>query len=276
MAEIARLRIYPLKGLDATELDAVEVTEAGLLAGDREYAICEPDAVPIEDQQGILRDAINGKQSDRLHELRTAFDPETEEFVVRVRDRDETRRFDLGSGAGRDAAGEYFGDFFERELTIQRRQEGFVDRPGLGPSVISTATLEAVASWFEELTVEGARRRLRANVEIGGVPAFWEDRFLGAGAPAFEAGGVRFEGGEPCARCVVPQRDPDTGEPLPEFRERFVERREATLPEWVDPDAFDHYYSVMLIARIPGPSRGRTLAVGDGVSVVEYTGRRNG
>jgi len=269
MAVIERLRIYPLKGLDATELDAVAVTGTGLLAGDREYAMCDPAAVPIEDQSDILRDAINGKQSDRLHELRTAFDPETQELVVRARERGETREFDLGSEAGRVAAGEWFGDFFGRELTVRRRRKSFVDRPALGPSVISTATLEEVASWFEELTVEGARRRLRANVEVGGVPAFWEDRFLGSDAPAFEAGGTRFEGAEACARCVVPQRDPDTGDPLPEFQKRFVERREATLPECVDPDVLDHYYSVMLIARIPGPSRGRTLAVGDDVSIVE-------
>jgi len=269
MAEIERLRIYPVKGLEATELDAVEVTGAGLLAGDREYAICDPEAVPIEDQEGILRDAINGKQSDRLHELETTFDPETEEFAVRRRDGGEQRRFALGAESGRAVASDYFGDFFGQDVTVRRRRESFVDRPDLGPSVISTATLEEVASWFEEMTVDGARRRLRANVEVGGVPAFWEDRFLGSDAPAFEAGGVRFEGAQACVRCVVPQRDPETGEPIPEFQQRFVERREATLPEWVDPDALDHHYSVMLIARVPESSRGRTLAVGDDVRTVE-------
>jgi len=121
----------------------------------------------------------------------------------------------------------------------------------MGPSVISTATLRTVADWFDELTVEGVRRRLRANVEVGGVEPFWEDRFVGADAPAFEVGGVRFEGVTPCGRCVVPQRDPDTGDPTPGFREQFVRRREETFPDWADADAFDHYYSLMLIARVP-------------------------
>lgn len=116
------------------------------------------------------------------------------------------------------------------------------------------------------MTVESARRRLRANVEVSGVPAFWEDRFVGD-APDFEVGDVRFEGVTPCGRCVVPARDPDTGEALPEFRERFVEMRAETLPGFVDPEAFDHRYSVMILARVPEASRRPTLRVGDEVRV---------
>jgi uncharacterized protein YcbX len=79
----------------------------------------------------------------------------------------------------------------KRELSRCRIDDalGFVDRRDMRPSVISTATIETVASWFDGLTVEGTRRRLRANVEVSGVPAFWEDRFVGAGAPSFEADG---------------------------------------------------------------------------------------
>ncbi|OYR84347.1 molybdenum cofactor biosysynthesis protein, partial [Halorubrum sp. E3] len=57
------------------------------------------------------------------------------------------------------------------------------------------------------------------------------------------------------------------GEPTPEFRERFVRRREETFPEWADEDAFDHYYTVMTIARIAERDRGQTLRVGDEVTV---------
>ena len=139
-----------------------------------------------------------------------------------------------------------------------------MNRPG--PRVVET--LETIASWFDSVTVESARRRLRANVEISGVPAFWEDRFVGDGAPAFEVGGVRFEGVTPCGRCIVPQRDPDTGTRTAEFRERFVRKREETFPEWADGDVFDHFYSVMTIARVPESDRGRAIGVGDGVRVI--------
>jgi len=151
-------------------------------------------------------------------------------------------------------------------VTLRRDTSlGFVDRREMGPSVVSTATLEAVASWFEEMTVEDARRRLRANVEISGVPAFWEDRFVGEDAPGFEVGVVPLEGVTPCGRCVVPQRDPDTGEPIEEFQKRFVTRRRETFPEWADTDAFDHFYSLMVITRVPESDRNRSIAVGDPV-----------
>jgi hypothetical protein len=156
-------------------------------------------------------------------------------------------------------------------MDLSLRQDsslGYVDRREMGPSVVSTATLEAVASWFDGMTVHSARRRLRANLEISGVPAFWEDRFVGETASAFEVGDVRFEGLTPCGRCVVPERDPDTGEPIPEFRERFVEMRQKTFPAWADDDAFDHHYALMIITRIPDSHRGCTLRVGDSVDGV--------
>jgi uncharacterized protein YcbX len=52
----------------------------------------------------------------------------------------------------------------------------------------------------------------------------------------------------PCGRCIVPQRNPDIGEPIQEFRELFLRKRRETAPDWADEEAFDHYYSVMIIA----------------------------
>jgi uncharacterized protein YcbX len=278
MAHIERLRCYPVKGLGGMSIESGRITEAGTLAGDREYAMCDPTAGPIETSEAIHTLAYNGKQTARVHDLRTAFDPETDTLTVESTADDGSRTFDLGTDAGRHAAGEWFGDVVGDDVEFRRREPpAFVDRPDAGPSVISTATLEDVASWFDGMTVEGARRRLRANVEVGGVPAFWEDRFVGPDAPAFVVdgadGAVRFEGDDPCARCVVPSRDPETGDPLPDFRERFVERREATFPAWADPDAFPHHYTVMLISRVPEADRGRTVAAGDRVRVAAPDGR---
>ncbi len=252
MARLERLRVFPVKGLDGTELEAATVLEGGTLEYDREFALFDADG-----------DVVNGKRTDGVHDLDTEFDPDSYELTVTAPE--EGRRFDLETE--RDRAARWFGEFFGEDLELRRdRSLGFVDRRGMGPSVVSTATLEAIASWFEGLTVEGVRRRLRANVEVSGVPAFWEDRFLGDGASTFEVGGVTFEGVTPCGRCVVPQRDPATGEPLPEFRERFVRNREETFPDWADPDAFDHYYTVMVITRVPKRDRGETLETGAPVS----------
>jgi hypothetical protein len=256
MAQIERLRVFPVKGLDGVDVGATEVTEGGTLTRDREFAFFDDDGA-----------VVNGKRTDRVHALTHRYDPASNELTVEAPGRD-TRTFDLEGD--RETAERWFGDFFDAELTLERDGAlGFVDRRGMGPSVVSTATLEAVASWFEEMTVESARRRLRANVEVSGVPAFWEDRFVAEDGPAFRAGGVRFEGVTPCGRCVVPQRDPDTGDAIPEFRERFVEKRRATLPDWTPEAAFDHYYSVMILTRVPEADRGGRLAVGDPVDPIE-------
>jgi len=251
MGTIERITVYPVKGLDGMDCEAAAVTPGGTLAHDREFALFDDDG-----------DVMNGKRTDRVHDLNTSFDPATTELTVAF---DGTReQFDLASE--RERAAKWFSTAFGVDLTLDRdRALGYVDRRDMGPSVISTATLREVASWFDAVTVEGARRRLRANVEVSGVPAFWEDRFVGEDAPAFEAGGVRFEGVTPCGRCVVPERDPDSGEPTPEFRERFVEQRAATFPEWADRSAFDHFYTLMLIARIPDVDRSGTLRVGANV-----------
>lgn len=256
MARVDRLRVYPIKGLDGIDLERAEFVAGGTLASDREFALVDASG-----------DVVNGKRTPRVHDLETEFDPESGTLSVETDDGDR-RRFDLESE--REAAERWFGGVFDLELTLERdRSLGFVDRREMGPSVISTATLETVAGWFDGLTVESVRRRMRANVEIGGVDPFWEDRFVGSGAPSFVAGDVRFDGVTPCGRCVVPKRDPDTGEALAGFQRRFVEKRRETFPEWAAEDAFDHYYTLMLIADVPERHRNHDLEVGDPVEIVE-------
>jgi hypothetical protein len=256
MAAIDALRIYPVKGLEGASVDSARILSGGTLAFDREFKLADADG-----------DVVNGKRTDRVHDLRTDFDLERRRVTVTPPD-GEAQTFDLEDDSSR--AESWFGDFFGLDLTLERDDElGYVDRRGMGPSVVSTATLAELASWYDDMTVDGARRRLRANVEVSGVPAFWEDRFVGEGAPAFTAGGVTFEGVTPCGRCVVPARDPDTGAETPNFRETFLRKREETFPSWADPDAFDHYFSLMILTSVPESGRGETIQVGDEVTVGE-------
>jgi uncharacterized protein YcbX len=257
VAHIDRLTVYPVKGLDRLDVDSSRVLSGGTLEHDREFALLSGDG-----------GRVNAKQSDRFHALSTTYDPETVTLRVTSPDR---REFPLDSEGGRAEAADWLTDALglDADLRLDRNTDlGHVDRQSMGPSVISTATISTVAGWFDDVTVDSARRRLRANIEVGGVPAFWEDRFVGADAPAFRAGDVRIEGVTPCGRCVVPSRDPDTGEPTPEFRERFITNRRETFPEWADRDAFDHFFTMMLIARVPEADRGKTIAVGDDVEIV--------
>jgi uncharacterized protein YcbX len=257
MAKVREIRVYPVKGLDGIRLDEAAITDGGTVVYDREFGLFEDGEV------------INSKDSDKIYDLSTTFDPQRRELEVTAPDGSELS-FVLTGDAEQERAAEWFSEYLDMDLTLRRNTElGYVDRRQMGPSVISTATLETVASWFENLTVESARRRLRANVEVSGVEPFWEDRFVGEDAPAFEAGGIRFEGVTPCARCVVPQRDPDTGEPLEHFRRQFIEKRRESFPAFADDDAFDHFYTLMIITSIPASDRDGTLAVGDPVRKID-------
>lgn len=257
MPRVERLRVYPVKGLDGIDRQAARIDEWGTLELDRSYALL--------DDAGTI---INGKRTADIHRVSASFDPEGHLLTIATDDiGPET--VSLAETAGRERAGELFGTVFDRSVRVVSAEPPAVDRPEMGPSVISTATLEAVADWFESISVDGARRRFRANIEVSGVPAFWEDRFVASDAPDFAIDGVRFEGVTPCGRCVVPTRDPDTGESIDGFRERFVDRREASRPEWVDDRAFDQDYSLMILTDVPDSDRGEVIETGDTVTTIE-------
>ncbi|MFC6770466.1 MOSC domain-containing protein, partial [Halorubrum pallidum] len=132
------------------------------------------------------------------------------------------------------------------------------------------ATLATVAAWFDEVDdAAEMRRRLRPNVVLSDCPAFFEDRlFTDHGeAVRFFAGDTPILGVNPCQRCVVPSRDPDTGTEIAGFRERFIRKRRETRPTWLDSDRFDHDFRLMVNTVVPGASRGDTVAVGDSIAV---------
>jgi uncharacterized protein YcbX len=200
-----------------------------------------------------------------VHELRVAYDVElTQARFVSPR-LAEPCTFALDEDPA--PLTEWLTRHFERQITVQRDFSGGFpdDTQAPGPTLVSSATLDAVAGWFPGLTADDVRRRLRANIEIGGVPAFWEDElYAGAGeVVAFRAGEAMLEGTNPCARCIVPSRDPVTGVAIPGFAKVVAERRAATLPPWADRSRFDHYYRLAVNTRADPAQGGRVIAVGD-------------
>lgn len=272
-ATLARIRTYPVKGLDPRDHETIEIAERGALAGDRAYAIVGKPAEEPHDVEtasvGAAGDYFNGKRSDAVHRLRSTVDPEERTLALRVHGERESETFDLDDRA---ELNRWLSDYFGREVSVRHEPAGGHpdSRVTSGPTVISTATLEAVSSWFPDIGVEEMRRRFRASLELGGVPPFWEDRLYAdrGEVVAFEVGDVRFEGIKPCARCVVPTRNPDTGEADPDFRETFIERRRETRPKWLDSDRYDHNYRLMVNTQVPEPGWGETLSVGDEVRVL--------
>ncbi|MER3416092.1 MAG: MOSC domain-containing protein [Gemmataceae bacterium] len=260
-AYLARIVIFPVKALEGMVVPAATVRPGGMLANDRRYALVD----------GAGR-YINGKRTPLVHTLRVRYVENASRIAIMGGQDGVERVFDLTSD--RAALEEYLSDHFGLQVhVIEDAERGLPDdTQAPGPTVVSTASLEAVAEWFG-LELDEVRRRFRANLEIGGVPAFWEDRLYGPPGVAvpFRVGSVIWEGTNPCRRCVVPTRHPDTGTPLPGFIERFRVLREKTLPDWASRSRFDHFYRFAVNTRPTANFQPGVIRVGDPVSVCDAT-----
>lgn len=277
MAELRRITTYPIKALDPFDMTTGQMTEGGTIENDREYAILDRAAdVPYDPETASASgsgDYINGKRTDAVHRLRSSFHPEERTLMIHVHGQDESdsRTFDLEDRTELNA---WLTDYFDQPVSVRRYTTGGhhdLHKHGIsGPSVISTATLREVASWFSGIDLDSVRRRFRANLEIGGVSPFWEDRLVAnhGESVSFRVGDVRFEGIEPCVRCVVPSRDPNTGEEHTGFRETFIRKRSETRPDWLDSDRFDTDFRLMTVTNVPEHEWGKTLHVGDSVEII--------
>lgn len=208
---------------------------------------------------------VNGKRELRVHELRVTYDTSLSRATFASPHLAHAFAFAFEDDTA--ALEAWLGEHFERPIVVQRDFAGGFpdDTHAPGPTIVASATLAEVASWFPGLTPEGMRDRLRANIEIDGVPAFWEDGLYGAAGDvvAFRVGATVLEGTNPCARCVVPSRDPLSGLAVPAFSKIFSERRAATLPPWAERSRFDHFYRLTVNTRAAATQTGRLIAVGD-------------
>ncbi len=214
---------------------------------------------------------LNGKREARLHALRASYDAAVSQASLAAGASGEARTFGLpGENAALEA---WLGMALGCRVSVRCNDEGGFPDDALapGPTIVSTATLATVASWFPGLDADAVRRRLRTNIEVDGVPPFWEDAlYAQAGASVgIRIGASAFEGTNPCQRCVVPSRDPETGVPLIAFSKRIAEQRAATLPAWADSSRFDHYYRLAVNTRALPLQAGRRVCVGDPVELMQ-------
>jgi hypothetical protein len=256
---VSRLFIYPIKALDKVDVERVTVLRSGALKRDREFAIFDE-----------LGQFVNGKRNARVHALRSRFDLATSIVCLFLPGTNCEAVFHIEKE--REALESCLSEYFDFPVRLMQNLDmGFPDDTGSpGPTIISTATLEALVSWYPELDVEELRLRFRTNIEISGVPAFWEDcLFATAGQTVdFQIGDVKFMGVNPCQRCVVITRNSQTGEPFPNFQKTFVTKRQETLPEWVQRSRFNHFYRLAINTRLPISEEGKTIIVGDEVKIL--------
>ncbi len=260
MARVTNLRIYPVKSLPGNSGAFERVGPMGTLGLDRRWAFA--------DEEGKF---WTSKRTPKMHEFGCESLDWGEGLRFTHRDGSNIILRDYDREQDRVPVEQWFSERIGSPARLLENSEvGFpddLDSPG--PTIVSTATMELIASWFPGLAPENIRQRLRANIEIDGVPAFWEDRLLRAdGTPQpFRIGSVVFQGINPCQRCIVPSRDPATGEPLPHFQKTFSDLRRQTLPDWAPVERFSHFYRATVNTRLLSGA-GETIHLGTEVEIL--------
>jgi uncharacterized protein YcbX len=295
MPTLDRITIYPLKSFDGVDVDGCRVLPNGALEYDRRWQLVDMDGR-----------VVNAKRTPLCHAIRAEFDLATgqenelprpganvihlaiDEAAVRTAAVPGIERLaGLAAGTfplvpGPDGPCGWLSEAFGTGVLLMERADGGFpdDREAPGPVLISTATLIEVARWFSFDLAE-ARRRFRANLEIGGCGAFWEDALASRARPElqpsildlppdlpadpyaelpapepreFTIGEARFRAANVCRRCVVPSRDSRTGAVTAHFRDAFEARRGRGLPPEVDASGWSHLYRLGVNTRLAGDS----------------------
>jgi len=253
-ANLAKIFIYPIKSLDGIALDRVKILKSGAIAKDRQWALI--------DEKGRF---VNGKSNSKIHLLRSHFDLKFKTITLQIEGQEEKYHFNLETE--KIALESWLSKYFNLKVKlVENDLTGFPDdTKANGPTIISTETIKEIAAWYSNISVEEMRSRLRANLEIDGVPAFWEDRLFDREdmPKKFQIGTVLFNGINPCQRCIVPTRNSQTGLAYKNFQKIFIERRKKTLPNWVNRDRFNHFYRIAVNTIVPSSEAGKTLQIGD-------------
>jgi uncharacterized protein len=254
---LAYIRIYPIKSLDPVEVQTATIGPTGSLLFDRAWAVHSLD--------GRI---VNATRVPAMHLIRATYAPDFSQVTLAAPNHPkniESVAFTFPHDT--EHAAVWFTKFLGQPVMVLHDPNGIPDdRIASGPTIISTASLDTVCEWFPKLTSAEARLRFRANLEVNGVPAFWEDQLFGAelrSVVRFRLGQVAVEGSYPCIRCPIPARDPLTGAETIGFQKRFTQLRRAQLPSWSHADRFEHFYCLATNTRIPSTEAGKHLSVGD-------------
>jgi uncharacterized protein len=264
--KLTQIVIYPVKSLDGMVVDRSQISTGGALAFDRRWAIVDAgDRV------------VNGKRTAKIQQLRSQFELVHEGLelerrsLIHLQTGDDASIYTFCLNTELTKLSQWLSQFFGFSVSlIEDTTTGFPDDlNAYGPTIVSTATLETICTWFPALDLAEVRRRFRPNLELSGVPAFWEDRLFGASETAidFQLGNVQFCGINPCQRCIVPTRNSFTGAITAKFQQIFIQHRQQTLPVEVNAGRFNHFYRLAVNTQIPLTEAGKFLNTGDRLTI---------
>ncbi len=253
---VTGLSITPIKGTRLRAVDDIRLDRFGVRENRRFYVIDHRDHL------------VNGKRLGELTALISDYDHERRRLRLEFPDRTvledtigqgplvKTWFFSqeslarLVEGPWSDALTEYSG----HPLRLVEAQSVGVDRGMAGAaSLISRASLGRLAQEADQDDID--RRRFRMLIEIDGIDAHAEDRWVGQTTNVGDAT-IRWRGH--VGRCLTTSRDPDSGEidlPTLDMLRNYRAELEST-----EPLPFGIYGEVL---------EGGTVVVGDRVAVVQ-------
>ncbi|MBE9183395.1 MOSC N-terminal beta barrel domain-containing protein [Microcoleus sp. LEGE 07076] len=262
MSYVASIHIYPVKSLDGIAVSQATILASGALEGDRSFAIC--------DEAG---EVINTKRNSGIHFLRLSFDIKKRIAGLKIQDTEQEIFFHID----RERPGieywlsSYFG--FPVKL-IENLLTGFPDDTAApGPSIIGTQTIAEVASWFPRVCVNEMRHRLRANIEIGDVPAFWEDKLFPEADQLvrFKIGTVIFEAINPRGPSLLSRRNSSAKEAYPNLKNVLIAKHKEIMPDLVKQGGLNHFSRLIVNTRVSPQATGKIVRIGDEVQILSVT-----
>ncbi|HKO26860.1 MAG TPA: MOSC N-terminal beta barrel domain-containing protein [Solirubrobacteraceae bacterium] len=212
MSTVTRLTMTPVKATRLHEVDQLELGPEGVRENRRFYVIDDRDRMINSKRLGELQTVVAAySDADRTLSLSLP-DGRVVEDVVQLGDPITTRFFSqtaegrLVEGPWSEALSAACGQALR--LVEAEQPGGGVDRGADGSvSLISRASLERLAEVGGVDSLDP--RRFRMLVEIDGVDAHAEDRWVGNGSVRIGGAVVAFTGH--VGRCLITSRDPDTG-----------------------------------------------------------------
>lgn len=158
---LSRITIYPVKSLDGMTLEKALIAEGGCVLHDREFV--------MTDEAGKF---ITGKTNPLVHSLRSEVDFEKNVISFRTTNETSWRAFHLADE--KEAIESFLSGYFGfRTILLQNQTGRFMDIPDIsGVTILSTSSLQEVASWFNDMDLGETRKRFRATLELQAAPAF--------------------------------------------------------------------------------------------------------
>jgi uncharacterized protein len=216
--ELTRLFVYPIKSVRGIELTEAQVLERGL-EHDRRFMLVDGGGNLVTSRQHpkllTVSTALSGENlivnAPGMPELRLPLEVQGEERRVRV-------WFDWMPGlVVGDGASGWFSEFLRVPVRLVWMPEHSERRmnPEFGPSRLSFAdgnpfhlvSESSIADLEDRVGAAVGVERFRPNLVVRGAQAYAEDRWT-----RVTFGSLEFKVHEPCARCMVVNLEPTTGQ----------------------------------------------------------------